>query len=64
MQISSVTPTYRPPVARAAQAPVAQEAARPVRAADGPPPEYSLWAILKDIGNRIGAWFKGLLGRD
>lgn len=56
--------TGTPRIARAtaarAQAPAAPQARPRVRAADGPPPEYSLWAILKDIGQRIGAFFRNL----
>lgn len=63
MQVSRVRPSYPTPPARAAAVPPVP-GARAVRAADGPPPEYSLWAILKDLGSRLGAWFRGLFGRD
>lgn len=63
MRISPTpTPVYRPAAARPAA--VAQAPAPVLRTADGPPPEYSLWTMLKDIGSRIISGIKRLFGRD
>jgi hypothetical protein len=55
--VATVAPRYQAP--RIAQA-AAPQPPRPVQAAEGPPPEYSLWSILKDIGTRIKSFFTGL----
>lgn len=59
MRITGTPLITRPTVARA-QAPTAPPPRNQVRASDGPPPEYSLWAMLKDIGERIGNFFRNL----
>ncbi|MFN3429237.1 MAG: hypothetical protein ACK46X_04715 [Candidatus Sericytochromatia bacterium] len=63
MRISPVAtplPRYR----AIAQVQPAAEPARIVRTADGPPPEYSLWSMLKDVGSRIVSGIKRLFGAD
>lgn len=59
MRINGSPMLARPTVARA-QAPAAPQLRPQVRTADGPPPEYSLWAILKDVGARIGNFFRNM----
>lgn len=63
-----ISPAVMPPTRYQAVAPQAQaaqtQAPRAVRAADGPPPEYSLWSMLKDLGSRVVNAIKGLFGRD
>ena len=59
MRIAATPLIARATVARA-QAPTAPPRHQ-VRTSDGPPPEYSLWAILKDLGQRIGQFFRNLL---
>ncbi|MFP5501063.1 MAG: hypothetical protein ACLGIN_01150 [Candidatus Sericytochromatia bacterium] len=53
-------PLITPPTVARAQAPTALPPRIQARASDGPPPEYSLWAMLKDIGQRIGDFFRNL----
>ncbi|MNS23735.1 hypothetical protein D3C72_555610 [compost metagenome] len=60
----AVMPTPRYQATSQAPAQPTLQPARVVRADDGPPPEYSLWSMLKDIGNRIVSGIKRLFGAD
>ena len=65
MRISpAVMPTPRYQAVSQAPAQPAAQPARAIRTADGPPPEYSLWSMLKDIGSRIVSSIKRLFGAD
>jgi hypothetical protein len=60
-----ISPTPSPVYKAAARPQAVTQAPAPApRAAEGPPPEYSLWSILKDIGARIVSGVKRLFGRD